>query len=105
MVTGEMSAVYLPKSEQTQPKAMLEKYYQDLDNVLIEGWISGPYQKIEVWREAVSRPPLFLQVDGVTAIVTDDVLRPEDMNTAEKKGIRFFKRRDTATLVEAICIA
>lgn len=105
MVTGEMSAVYLPKSEHTHPKAMLEKYYRDLDNVLIEGWISGPYQKIEVWREAVSRPPLFLQVDGVEAVVTDDVLRPEDINTAGKKGIRLYKRRDTAALVKAFCIA
>ena len=45
MITQEMTAVYLPMK--MTPQALLENYCSDIDIVLIEGWISGPYDKIE----------------------------------------------------------
>ena len=43
-----------------------------VDIVLIEGWISGPFDKIEIWRECVKRPFLFPGIDKVKALVTDN---------------------------------
>ena len=72
MVTRDLVAVYMPRQESDDPAVMLEALYRHTDAVLIEGWISGPYDKIEVWREEIGRTPLFRRVDGIRAIVTDD---------------------------------
>ncbi len=74
MVTGKMAAIYLPASEQTRPDILIAKYYGTVDIVLIEGWISGPYPKIEIWRKAVGKPPLFPEIKGVKALVSNDSL-------------------------------
>ena len=76
MVTGAMAAVYFPKGEKASPHYLLDHYFKDLDISLIEGWISGPYPKIEVWRKSIGRPPLFFDISGVRALVTDDELPP-----------------------------
>jgi len=72
MVTSKMAALYFPASDLTRPDILIEKYYGHADIVLIEGWISGPYPKIEIWRQAVGRPPLFTAIATVKAIATDD---------------------------------
>jgi len=46
MITQSMAAIYLPASDRLTPEKFLEKYYSSVDIVLIEGWISGPYEKI-----------------------------------------------------------
>jgi len=75
MVTSKMAALYFPSSDLTRPDILIEKYYNHADIVLIEGWISGPYPKIEIWRKAVGRPPLFPAIPTVTALATDDTLQ------------------------------
>ena len=102
MVTKEMTAVYLSKTPEMTPQALMEKYYSDIDIVLIEGWISGPHDKIEIWRKAVKKPPLFLNIRHVKAIVSDDVLDPEIMRQADNRKIRCFKRNELTQLVESI---
>ncbi len=79
MVTEQMSAIYLPRTKKTGPEKLLETYYSKVDIVLIEGWISGPYQKIEVWRESQGRPPLFKSIKNVKAIVSDDSIKDNDL--------------------------
>lgn len=100
MVTREMTAVYLPNT--ITPQDLLETYYSHLDIVLIEGWISGPYNKIEVWREAVKKPPLFSGVTHVRAVVSDDMLDPESVSQAGTGKIHCFKRKEVARLVDMI---
>ena len=73
MVTSKMAALYFPASEQTRPDIMIEKYYGHAGIILIEGWISGPYPKIEIWRKAIGRPPLFPDLPTVRAVVSDDL--------------------------------
>ena len=102
MITKEMTAVYLTKTPEMTPQALMEKYYSDIDIVLIEGWISGPYGKIEIWRKAVKKPPLFLNISHVKAIVSDDILDPEIMRQANARKIRCFKIDEVTQLVDGI---
>lgn len=100
MITREMTAVYLTNTMVTTPQALLEKYYSKVDIVLIEGWISGPYDKIEIWRKSIKKPLLFPDISHVKAIVSDDTLDLETMRQANSRKIRFFKRNEIAQLVD-----
>jgi molybdopterin-guanine dinucleotide biosynthesis protein B len=100
MITQEMTAVYLPMK--MTPQALLENYYSDIDIVLIEGWISGPYDKIEIWRNALRKPPLFTSISHVKAIVTDDILDPEILRQANTMKMSNFKRNEVTQLVSGI---
>ncbi len=87
MVTELMSAVYLPRNENTSPEKLLDAYYSDIDIVLIEGWISGPYQKIEVWRKNIGPSPLFKTIKNVKAVVSDDSIEETDLPVFPRSGI------------------
>ncbi len=100
MITEEMTAVYLPIK--MKPQTLLDNYYSNIDIVLIEGWISGPHDKIEIWRKAVKKPPLFANISHVRAIVSDDVLDPEILRQANTMKISSFKRNEVSQLVECI---
>lgn len=71
MVNAEMAALYFPASDLTRPEKLIQTYYCHADLVLIEGWISGPYPKIEIWRQCVDKPPLFTNAEKVCALVCD----------------------------------
>ena len=100
MITQEMTAVYLPMK--MTPQLLLENYYSDMDIVLIEGWISGPHDKIEIWRKALKKPPLFSNISHVKAIVSDDILDPELMRQADTMKMGNFKRNEVTQLVDGI---
>ncbi len=100
MITKNMAAIYLPKKKQLTPQTFLEKYYTDLDIVLIEGWISGPYDKIEVWRNESGRRPLFYEVKNVKAFVHDGQSNSMDIGFAKKNCISLFKRSDLLKIVD-----
>jgi molybdopterin-guanine dinucleotide biosynthesis protein B len=102
MITSSMAAIYLPTADELTPEKILEKYYCNVDIVLIEGWISGPYDKIEIWHNKVKRKPLFSFVEHVRAFVTDNDLEPEDMADAEAKQIHNFKHADLSLLTQFI---
>jgi molybdopterin-guanine dinucleotide biosynthesis protein B len=100
MVTGAMSAVYLPRSPEYTPQKLLDTFYTHVDIVLIEGWISGPHDKIEVWRRTAGRPPLVSSVKGVRALVSDDSLSQEDALGDAGQTITCFQRSDLSGVVE-----
>ena len=107
MMAGEMAAIYLPVSgdKGLTPQTILENpLYQGLDLVLIEGWISGPYPKMEVWRKEAGRPPLFPEVKGVMGLVTDDLLEPEFQSRAGELSLRFFPRKAPMKIVEDLLL-
>ncbi len=84
MVTSKMAALYFPASPLTRPDVLIEQYYGHADIVLIEGWISGPYLKIEIWRQAVGRPPLFPGIPTVRALATDDSVDGSDQRQLDR---------------------
>jgi molybdopterin-guanine dinucleotide biosynthesis adapter protein len=45
------------------------------DLVLIEGFGHGVHPKLEVWREALGKPPLALQREGIVAVASDTPAR------------------------------
>ncbi len=102
MITQSMAAIYLPRSDNLTPEKLLEKYYCDVDIVFIEGWISGPFKKIEIWNKQVNKKPLFSFVENVKAFVSDDFPAPDDMEDAGAKKIRNFKRSDLSLLSDFI---
>jgi len=100
MVTETMSAVYLPRTPQYTPQKLLDTFYGQVDMVLIEGWISGPHDKIEVWRKAVGRPPLFSSIKGVNALVSDDSLSLDNSAGATHQKIQCFQRSELSGVVK-----
>lgn len=87
MVTSRMAAIYLPASAAANPGRLIHTYYRDTDIVLIEGWISGPYPKIEIWRAVKDRPPLFPHLGDVIALVTDTPLGKTEETTARERHL------------------
>ena len=106
MMTRDLAAVYLPRTPDRvpalTPATLIEQYYTHLDIVLIEGWLSGPYDKIEVYRDCVKRPFLFPDTPGVKALVTDDPLAPQTIQQADTKRIICLKRNRLTDIVNLI---
>ncbi len=106
MMTRNLAAVYLPRSPDIKPAitpaTLIETYYVHLDIVLIEGWISGPYDKIEVWRECVNRPFLFPDTNKVKALVTDDCLETQIKQKADVNKIICLKRSALTDIIALI---
>ena len=102
MVTGKMAAIYLPKGPETNPRTLLENYFGHTDITLIEGWISGPHAKIEVWRSETGRDPLLMELSdeaGVKALVTDDALPDSVRRRMDALEILPISRQDLDGLV------
>ena len=59
--------------------AELVRRLHGCDLVLIEGFKRGDFPRLEVWRAALARPPLWPQWPGIVAIATD---RPEALPAA-----------------------
>ena len=102
MVTASMAAVYLTASDQTRPDAIIQTYFKNLDVVLIEGWISGPYPKIEIWHSNMDKPPLFNQVENVAGIVTDGHLPEDFLSLAKEKQIACLQLDDLQLAADLI---
>lgn len=106
MMTRDLAAVYLPRFPDMKPAmtpaTLIEQYYTHLDIVLIEGWISGPYDKVEVFRDGISRPFLFPDTPGVKALVSDDPLAPQIIQQAGAKKIICLKRSVLADIIDLI---
>jgi molybdopterin-guanine dinucleotide biosynthesis protein B len=71
----------------------LEKYFDDVDLVLTEGFKSGPMPKIEVFRQAAHSEPLCRDDDQLIAFVTD---------TAIDSGVPTFGLEDVVQLADLI---
>lgn len=99
MMTRDLAAVYMPRSPAMTPESIIKQFYAHLDIVLIEGWISGPYDKIEVCRDIISAPPLFPDVPGVRAIVSDTDLNPGVREMADARNISCFRRHHVEKII------
>jgi len=104
MVTSSMAAIYLPASEQTRPDALINTYFKHLNIVLIEGWISGPWPKVEIWRKETDRPPLFMDMDveGVRAVATNDTLDDTVLRAANGWNISVFSLDDLNLIAKTV---
>jgi molybdopterin-guanine dinucleotide biosynthesis protein B len=61
------------------PLSQLLDKLQACDLVLIEGFKQGDFPKLEVWRAALKKSPLWPSMPGVLAMASDDSIAPFDM--------------------------
>lgn len=74
VVTGDLTAVFMPLADSTDVYKKLSPLYDECDIVLIEGDRFGEGLKIEVWRREVGTSPLAMDSADITVVVTDDRL-------------------------------
>lgn len=93
IATKDLMAVYLPKKPGENPFDKLEALFNYTDLILVEGYISGPGKKIEVWRESVGTAPLFTEQNDIESVITDDVIATT---------LPVWSRKDIATIADNI---
>ena len=78
LATGRRWALLHELREEPEPTvADLLRYLQPVDLVLVEGWKSGAYPKLEIWRPvAEDQPPRFPDDPTIVAVACDPLLDP-----------------------------
>jgi len=94
VVTANMMAVFMPRDKTEDPVEKLVPLFADTDLVLVEGYVDGPGEKIEVWREAVGTDPMIFERDDIKAVVTDDDI---------KTDLPVWPRKDVSSITDNIC--
>jgi molybdopterin-guanine dinucleotide biosynthesis adapter protein len=72
IATKNMMAVYIPRHTGENPFDKLDPLFHQTDLILVEGYLSGPGKKIEVWRKSAASAPLFLERKDIEAVISDD---------------------------------
>ena len=94
VATKNQLAVYMTRQPQEDPFNDLAPLFEKTDLVLIEGYISGPGKKVEVWRKELGTTPLVLERDDIEAVVTDDKIETDRP---------VWPRSDISNLADHIC--
>jgi len=102
MVTQKIITIYLPITQKITPQTLLKKYYSKINIVLIKGWISGPYNKIEIWKKTIKKPPLFPNISHIKAFISNNILNPKNMRQTNTKKIHYFKKNKITQLINNI---
>jgi len=78
LATGRRWALLHELREEPEPTlAELLAHLQPVDLVLVEGWKSGVYPKLEVWRPlAEDKPPRFPSDPSIVAVACEPLLEP-----------------------------
>ena len=78
LATGRRWALLHELREEPEPPlAALLARLQPVDLVLVEGWKTGDYPKLEIWRPVVEdRPPRFPHDSTIVAVASEPLLDP-----------------------------
>ncbi|MDS4027385.1 MAG: molybdopterin-guanine dinucleotide biosynthesis protein B [Candidatus Contendobacter sp.] len=78
LATGRRWALLHELRDEPEPALTdLLSYLQPVDLVLVEGWKTGAYPKLEIWRPlAGDKPPRFPNDPTIVAIASDPLLDP-----------------------------
>lgn len=78
LATGRRWALLHELREEPEPSLTdLLSYLQPVDLVLVEGWKTGAYPKLEIWRPmGEHRPPRFPEDPRIMAVASDPLLDP-----------------------------
>ncbi|MBK8185274.1 MAG: molybdopterin-guanine dinucleotide biosynthesis protein B [Candidatus Competibacteraceae bacterium] len=108
LATGRRWVLLHELRDEAEPAvADLLTYLQPVDLVLVEGWKTGHYPKLEIWRStATDKPPQFLNDPMVIAVASDPMLDPAHygrpdlpvLSVADLAGITTFILRFTRAL-------
>ncbi len=94
VATKDQLAVYMTRQPEENPFNHIAPLFEKTDLVLIEGYISGPGKKVEVWRKELGTDPLVLERDDIVAVVTDDKIETDQP---------VWPRSDISNLADNIC--
>ena len=76
VASPELRVTFERQLDVTGPEDLARRYFADMDIVLVEGFKTAPIPKIEVFRKAVAKAPLFnrdsANASEWIAIITDD---------------------------------
>jgi molybdopterin-guanine dinucleotide biosynthesis protein B len=75
IATKDQMAVFLPRKPHENPFEKMAPLFSNTDLVLVEGYVSGPGKKVEVWRKEVGTSPLISGQNNIEAIITDDPIK------------------------------
>lgn len=78
LATGRRWVLLHELRQEAEPTvADLLRYLQPVDLVLVEGWKSGAYPKLEIWRPVgEDKPPRFPDDPTIVAVACDPLLDP-----------------------------
>ncbi|MGB5065031.1 MAG: molybdopterin-guanine dinucleotide biosynthesis protein B [Candidatus Competibacter sp.] len=78
LVTGRRWALLHELREEPEPTLVeLLAHLQPVDLVLVEGWKTGAYPKLEIWRRlAEDKPPRFPSDPTIVAVASEPLLKP-----------------------------
>lgn len=72
VITGAVTALYLPTPAGEAAYAGIEAHYRGCDIVLVEGDRTAAAPKVEVWRLAMAPEPIARRQSDIAALITDD---------------------------------
>ena len=87
---GRWALMHELRGDPEPPLPYLVSRLQHCDIVLIEGFKSGDFPKLEVWREAEGKPPLYPDWPGIVAMAvegTPPAQAPRLLDLADTAGI------------------
>ncbi|GAB4297841.1 MAG: molybdopterin-guanine dinucleotide biosynthesis protein B [Myxococcota bacterium] len=72
IVTAGTAGVFFKISEEEEPVNALLPLFSGCDILLVEGYINGAGEKIEVYRSEISQTPLATERGDIVALITDE---------------------------------
>jgi len=87
IATKDQMAIFLPRKLNENPFEKMAPLFNNTDLVLVEGYVSGPGKKVEVWRKEAGTSPLISEQNNIEAIITDDLIKT-DRPVWPRKDIR-----------------
>jgi len=77
IATKDQMAIFLPRKLNENPFEKMAPLFNNTDLVLVEGYVSGPGKKVEVWRKEAGTSPLISEQNNIEAIITDDFIKTD----------------------------
>jgi len=74
------------RGDEEPPLAYLLSRLQHCDLVLVEGFKSGSFPRLEVWRPALGRAPLWPQWPGIVGVASDEATPPQGARGEDRAG-------------------
>jgi molybdopterin-guanine dinucleotide biosynthesis protein B len=59
VASPELRVAFERRRDETGPEELAQRYFADMDVVLVEGFKAAPIPKIEIWRREIARAPLY----------------------------------------------
>ena len=91
---GRWALMHELRGDPEPPLPYLLSRIQRCDLVLVEGFKSGDFPKLEVWRASEGKPPLYPDWPGIVAMAVE--------GTAPQPAPRVLELADTAAIAELV---